>query len=151
MNADRVEAMSRRLTRDASSVGINIRYGGKIGSTRDAHRLIHLGQSKSSEVQNALVEKLFEAYHELEKDISSRDTLRDIAVDAGLDGVEVGKWLDSDLAGDIVDAEALSSRKMGVSGVPLFVIQGMHRLDGAQDPQDFLEMFIKVKEGDLVA
>ena len=137
--------MSQRLTQVARSVGINIQSGGKIGSTRDAHRLMHLGQSKSSSVQNALVDKLFEAYHELEKDISSRDTLRDIAVDAGLDGVEVGKWLNSNSARDVVDAEASNNRKMGVSGAPTFVIQGVHRLDGALDPEDFLEMFVKVK------
>ena len=143
--------MTQRLTQIARSVGINLKFGGRIGGTRDAHRLIHLSQTKSLDVQDALVEKLFEAYHELEKDISSPDVLRAIAIDAGLDGPEVEEWLNSGLGGDIVDAEAMENRKMGTSGVPIFVIQGVHRVSGAQDTQEFLEIFIKVKEDELRA
>ena len=149
MNSEKATAMTQRFIQIGRSVGINLKFGGKIGSTRDAHRLIHLSQTKSSDVQNALVDKLFEAYHELERDISSQDVLREIAKNVGLDGPEVDEWLSSSLGGDNVDDEALENRKMVNSGVPLFIIQGVHRVDGAQDPQEFLEIFIKVKEGEL--
>lgn len=46
-----------------------------------------------------------EAYHELEKDISSRDVLHELAIDAGLDGPEVEEWLTSSLIGQRVDDE----------------------------------------------
>ena len=145
--------MIQRLAQIGHSVGIDFRFGGSHGSTRDAHRLTLLSQTKTASpgIQDKLVEKLFEAYHELEKDISSPDVLRDIAVDAGLNESEVGEWLISDLGGDIVDAEALRNREAGFSGVPMFIIQGEHRIDGARDGQDFLEMFIKVKEHELGA
>ena len=143
--------MTQRLSQIGRSVGINFKYGGRIGGTRDTHRLIHLSQTKSLGVQDALVEKLFEAYHELEKDISSRDVLRQIAIDAGLHEPEVEEWLDSDLGGDIVDAEAMENRKMGNSGVPIFIIQGVHRVNGAQDTQEFFEIFTRVKEEELRA
>lgn len=148
MSSEQVTAMTQRVTQIGRSVGINFKSGGKIGSTRDAHRLIRLSQTKSSNVQNALVDKLFEAYHELEKDISSQDVLREIAIDAGLDGPEVDECLNSSVGGDSVDDEALNNRKMVNSGVPTFIIQGVHRVDGTQDPQEFLEMFINVKEGE---
>jgi predicted DsbA family dithiol-disulfide isomerase len=148
MSSEQVTAMTQRVTQIGRSVGINFKSGGKIGSTRDAHRLIRLSRTKSSDVQNALVDKLFEAYHELEKDISSQDVLREIAIDAGLEGPEVDECLNSSLGRDSVDDEALKNRKMVNSGVPTFIIQGMHRVDGAQDPQEFLEIFIKVKEGE---
>ena len=151
MSAERVAAMTQRVTQIGHSVGIDFKHGGKIGSTRDAHRLIHLAQTtKSPDVQNALVEKLFEAFHELEKDISSKEVLRGIAVDAGISGPEVEEWLDSDLGGDTVDAEALASRREG-SGVPRFIIQGVHRVSGAQGSQEFLELFVKVKEDEVRA
>ena len=151
MSAERVAAMTQHVTQIGHSIGINFQPGGKIGSTRDAHRLIHLTQTtKSPAVQNALVEKLFEAFHERERDISSKDILREIALDAGLSGPEVDEWLDSDLGGEIVDAEALASRREG-SGVPRFIIQGVHRVSGAQDSQEFLEMFVKVKEDEVRA
>ena len=149
MSAERVAAMTQHVTQMGHSVGINFNPRGKIGSTRDAHRLIHLTQTtKSPDVQNALVEKLFEAFHELEKDISSKEVLREIAVDAGIGGPEVEELLDSDLGGDVVDAEARAGRREG-SGVPRFVIQGVHRVSGAQDSQEFLEIFVKVKEEDV--
>ncbi|KAI9848700.1 MAG: hypothetical protein M1837_006787 [Sclerophora amabilis] len=149
MSSEQVTAITQRVTQIGRSVGINFKSGGKIGSTRDAHRLIRLSQTKSPDVQNALVDKLFEAYHELEKDISSQDVLREIAIDAGLGGAEVDECLNSSLSGDTVDDEALKNRKMVNSGVPTFLVQGVHRVDGSQDPQEFLEAFIKVKEGEL--
>ena len=144
---EQVAAMTKRVNQIALSVGINFKSGGKVGSTRDAHRVIHLSQTKSPDIQNALVEKLFEAYHELKQDISSRDVLSEIAIDAGLDEAEVDEWLSSGLAGDVVDDEAFKNRKMVTLGVPRFIIQGVHLVDGAQDPQEFLEAFMKVKEG----
>ena len=147
MSSERVTAMIQHVSRVGCSVGIDFKPGGKIGSTRDAHRLIHLSQKKHPDVQNTLVDKLFEAYHELEKDVSSLDVLREIAMDAGLNGSEVAEWLNSSLGAVDVDAEAVKSRKVVESGVPTFIIQGMHRIDGAQDPEQFLEIFIKVKEG----
>jgi predicted DsbA family dithiol-disulfide isomerase len=94
-----------------------------------------------------LVEELFQAHHEQERDISDRDVLRQIAVDAGLDKKEVDSWLESNVIGNVVDADAARNRELVNSGVPRFVIQGVHRIDGAQDPSDFLEVFVKVKEG----
>ena len=143
--------MIQRVDQIGHSVGIDFKPGGKIGSTRDAHRLTHLTRVESPELEDALVEKLFEAFHEREKDISSPDVLREIAIDAGLDGSEVGEWLDSDRGGGIVDVEALKNREMGTSGVPMFIIQGEHRVDGAQGVQEFLDAFIKVKEHKLGA
>ena len=149
MSSEQVTAMTRRVSQIGRSVGINFSSGGKIGSTRDTHRLVHLSQSRSLDVQDVLVNKLFEAYHELEKDISSRHVLRDIARDAGLDGSEVDEWLDSSVGGDVVDAQAESNRKLVTSGVPTFIIQGKHRVDGAQDLEEFLQTFINVKEGKM--
>ena len=149
MSAERVAAMTQHVAQMGHSVGINFNPGGKIGTTRDAHRLIHLTQTtKPPDVQNALVEKLFEAFHELEKDISSKEVLREIAVDAGISGPEVEEWLHSDLGGDIVDVEARVSRRDGL-GVPRFMIQGVYSISGAQDSQEFLEIFVKVKEDEV--
>ena len=143
--------MIQRLDQIGHSVGIDFKSGGRIGSTRDAHRLIHLSQTKSPEVQDAVVEKLFEAYHERERDITSPDVLSELAIDAGLDRSEVGEWLSSSLGGQIVDAEARRNRERGISGVPMFIVQGVDRVDGARDVQAFLEIFIKVKERELGA
>lgn len=153
ISPERATEMMQRLSQIGRSVGISFKFGGRHGSTRDAHRLTLLSQTKtasSPEIQDKLVEKLFEAYHELEKDISSPNVLCEIAVEAGLNESEVvEEWLASDLGGDVVDAEALRNREAGISGVPMFIIQGEHRVDGARDVEEFLEIFIKVKEREV--
>jgi predicted DsbA family dithiol-disulfide isomerase len=79
-------------------------------------------------------------------DISDKNVLRAIAMDAGVDEEEVNEWLNSDLGGSEVDDEIVSVREtFGDGGVPVFFIQGKHRVDGAQDPMEFMEIFEQVK------
>jgi predicted DsbA family dithiol-disulfide isomerase len=116
MSPEKVAAITNRVNQVGLSVGIHFKSGSKIGSTREAHRLIHLSLIKSPEVQNTLVNKLFEAYHEQEKDISSHDVLRRIATNTGIDGEEVDDWLNSNVGRDIVNAEGLKNRERVNSG-----------------------------------
>jgi hypothetical protein len=96
---ERAEMMFGRLSQIGDDVGIHFRFGGKTGNTRDSHRLIQLGKTKSPAVQTRVVEELFAAYFENEGDITSQDTLLDAAVKAGLDKTEAAEWLKSDQGG----------------------------------------------------
>ncbi|KAF6798127.1 DSBA-like thioredoxin domain-containing protein [Colletotrichum sojae] len=153
MTPERRAALTRRMDQIGRSIGINFAWGGIIGpDTRDAHRLVRLGRSQGPGVQDAVVEGLFEAYHELERDISDKEVLRGVAVAVGMDAVEVEEFLASDTGTDEVDEEEKRTREVaGGSGVPTFVIQGVHRLEGAQDPSDIYEVFVKVKEAETGA
>lgn len=134
-------------------MSIFFKAGGKIGSTRDAHRNVHYCQMNESEkgadtaTTNALVEKIFEAYHEREMDISDPDVLRELAADARVSGDEVNGWLDASPA--VVDEEARRNKEEVKSGVPVFIIQDEHRIDGSGDITQFLEIFSKVKETEM--
>lgn len=173
MTQQQKDALERRISQIGRSVGINFRSGGKIGSTRAAHHLIHLAQMVGrggGSVTNELVGRLFEAYHELELDVSAREVLRRIAVDAGIDQVDVDACLDfcfdsdspastssfessvltTDEAGNpesIVDKQARENRQRTNTGVPLFIIQGEYRVDGAQDLMEFVEIFGRIRGG----
>ncbi|KAF9875008.1 DSBA-like thioredoxin domain-containing protein [Colletotrichum karsti] len=148
MSPERQAALTKRMEQIGRSVGIAFRWGGQIGpDTRDAHRLVRLTRSKAPEIQDALIEKLFGAYQELEKDISNKDILRQIAIDVGLDDADVEQLLASSSGLDEVDEEEKKTRDLAAgSGVPTFIIQGIHKLDEAQDSSDFYEVFMKVKE-----
>ena len=151
------EAMNKKMNAAGRAVGITFNWGGKIGpDTRDAHRLIHLAQSRregcandvdpDGETLNAVVESLFEAYHVLAQDVSEKEVLRNIALRAGIQAVEVDRVLDSDEAADIVDKQAEESKKMTNAGVPMFIIQGCHRMDSTPDPMDLMLLFVKARE-----
>ena len=149
--AERMGEEKARLARDrllqmGQAEGIDFHFGGKVKSTRDAHRLIDLAQKTDAATGDKVVERLFQEFHEREQDIGDRELLVKIATDAGLVGEEVHKYLESDEGGAEVDREAQEARDGGIFGVPHFLVQKQYVLDGAQDPGDFMEVFSKVKD-----
>ncbi|KAI1110055.1 thioredoxin-like protein [Nemania sp. NC0429] len=149
-----VGQLRERLARIGRQAGIEFSFAGKIGNTRSAHRAIALSKTLSSsdsdspaDSQNRFVAALFAAYFEGTADITSHEALADVAAGAGLDGARMLAWLggEGDEGGAEVDAEDRAARDAGLRGVPSFAVQG-RRVDGAQDVQDFLDLFIKIKE-----
>ena len=134
-----------RLSQVGRSEGINFKYGGKTGNTRDSHRLVQLGKTKSPEMQARVVEELFAAYFENEQDITSHEVLREAAVKAGLERSEVDDWLNSDKGGKEVDAEVEVAKRSSINGVPNFTVNGQYEVGGAQDSAVFLKLFEQIK------
>ncbi|MCJ1447947.1 MAG: hypothetical protein MMC23_008459 [Stictis urceolatum] len=144
----RVGAMHQRMASIGDDLGINFKFGGKIGSTRDSHRLIQLGKSNSPEMQTKVVEQLFERYFENEQDISDKAVLQEAGTQAGLPAEAVHSWLASDNGGKEVDTEVVEARSNLITGVPNFVIQGKYEIKGAQEPEGFKRIFEKIKEAE---
>ena len=110
------------------SVGIDFKYGGKIGNTRDSHRLIAEAGAREGDMQDRLVNALFHSYFEVNDDISSKEVLAKIAAEVGLfKSVEEGmEFLKNDKRGKEVDKEVeFNQYRRGISGVPHFIIEGM--------------------------
>ncbi|QSZ37154.1 hypothetical protein DSL72_009248 [Monilinia vaccinii-corymbosi] len=145
---ERMRAAFDRLSQVGKDVGIDFKFGGKTGATRDSHRIIQLGKTKSPAVQTKVVESLFKSYFEEDGDITSHEMLRNSAVRAGLDEKEVNAWLASDKGGVEVDKEVEAARRNSISGVPNFTIQGKYEIGGAQDSAVFLRIFEKIKEAE---
>lgn len=143
---ERSKTMWARLAALGAEEGMVFKFGGRTGSTRDSHRLIERAGGVSAEVQNDVVEALFRAYFEDERDITSHDVLVDAAVQAGMDRDQVGAWLRGGEGGDDVDRRVEAARSRNIHGMPHFTIQGRHELEGAQDPDSFLRIFEKVRE-----
>jgi predicted DsbA family dithiol-disulfide isomerase len=153
-----------------ASLGIDFKNGGKTGSTRLSHRLIHLAgtpsktttssqnaattptRSQHLALQNRVVTELFKGYFEEEADITDISVLVDVGVKAGMDTiglseVEIRRYLESEEGGKEVDRQAMEARLAGVSGVPNFVINGVYEVGGAQDVDVFLDVFEKIGSG----
>jgi len=140
----RTRMMFERLAGIGKEDGIDFKFGGKTGNTRDSHRLIQLAKSKGPEKQTKVVEELFKAYFEEEKDITSHEVLEGAGKRAGLDEGEVKEMLKGNRGGDQVDEEVKHAQMMNVGGVPHFTIQDMFELSGAQEPQAFVQLFERV-------
>ncbi|KAK4237569.1 DSBA-like thioredoxin domain-containing protein [Achaetomium macrosporum] len=126
--------------------GIKFSFGGKIGNTRDAHRLVQLAKTKSNEMENRLISTMFKSHFEEDADITSQDTLVAIGEKAGLDRAEVKNWLDEGKGGQEVDREVEEAYSDGIHGVPRFIVNNRYDVEGAQDVQTFLDIFVRVKE-----
>ncbi|KAJ5169054.1 uncharacterized protein N7482_004648 [Penicillium canariense] len=159
--ADRTAAIFARLASAGEGEGITFRFGGNTGKTRDSHRLLwYAGQQEEAKreanasapstviggLQTRVAEKLFRAYFEDELNITDPRVLLEAGVGAGLDRDEVKKLLDSEEGGAEVDAEAKTAARRLVTGVPFFSIQGRYSVEGADEPETFLEVFERVKE-----
>jgi len=148
---ERTAMMQQRLSQIGHAEGINFKYGGNTGNTRDSHRLIQLGKTKSPQLQTRVIEELFAAYFENEKDITRQDTLIEAGVKAGLEEKEAKEWLESGKGGPEVDKEVQDAVQQNISGVPNFTINNQFEVGGAQDASAFVQLFerFKKQEGSL--
>ncbi len=108
-------------------------------NTLDAHRLIWLADREG--VQDAVVEALFMAYFTDNRDIGNRQTLIDVAAEAGLDRQRAEAVLNSEEGMDVIKEAGEQRRRFRVNGVPFFVVNGEITLSGAQPPDAFLAAF----------
>jgi len=109
-----------------------------------SHRLLHFSKIKNA--QHAVVENLFRSYFFHGTDIGSVESLLEIAKDSGLDPKQVRCYLESDEDLELVQNQDIQSRKMGVSGVPCFIIADEYAISGAQEPEVFLQVFDAAKQ-----
>lgn len=147
--ADREEALTRRMALMGQSEGICFSFQGKMGNTRDAHRLVQLARAREAQsagVQERLMAALMRAYFEEGGDITSHELLLRAAAEAGLDGGEAKAWLEGGKGGDEVDAEVEEAYAKGISGVPHFIINDKYEIGGAQEVEAFLGEFMRAKE-----
>ena len=141
--------MEARLESVGKPIGIDFKFGGNTGNTRDSHRLIHLAKENAGvDVHNKVVDEIEKSYFEKEGDITSHAMLIAAAGKAGLDEGQVKAWLASDAGGKEVDREVKAAQTRGVSGVPNFVLQDRYEIPGAQDPDSFVNIFERIKQSE---
>jgi len=127
--------LDARVAAVGASVGIVFAFDriARTPNTFEAHRLIHYAQTEGKQL--ALVESLFRAYFTEGRDIGDRQVLAELGAGAGLDRAAVEDLLSSDRGAGEVRQEEERGRRLGISGVPYFLIDGRVALSGAQEPE----------------
>ncbi len=105
-------------------------------NTFAAHRLVWYAAQQGT--QDNVVEALFRAYFLEGQNIGDVTTLTHVAAEAGLDRTETEEFLASDKGVVEVKAEEAVGRRLGISGVPYFVLNGSISISGAQPPDIFV-------------
>lgn len=143
---EEVEEMQRNIAEMAKAEGIEFNWqNANSGNTLDAHRIIHLAQSKG--LGSEAKEAFFYSYMTDGLAIGERETLEDVASRIGLNPVEVDDVLDSDEYADFVKFDEATARdQLNVTGVPFFVFDQRIALSGAQPTEVFVQVLEKALE-----
>jgi predicted DsbA family dithiol-disulfide isomerase len=102
-------------------------------NTLDAHRLIRWAGAAGEAVQNRLVRRLFQLNFEEGANIGDHAVLIEAAREAGMDASVVATLLPTDADVEAVRTEIATASRMGISGVPCFLLEGKYAVMGAQD------------------
>ena len=140
-----MQEMQQRIAEMAAKEGIEFNWQqANSGNTFNAHRIIHLAQSKG--LGHQAQEAFFYSYMTQGLPIGERETVEDVAARIGLDAAEVEYVLDTDLFADFVrHDEQIAKEQLKVNGVPFFVFDQRVALSGAQPLEVFTEVLSKVQ------
>lgn len=138
---DRPRQIYQAISESGREAGIEFQFSRikRTPNTVLSHRLVHW--SARNEVQDEIVAELFKAYFEEGLDIGDLDTLVACAVRAGLDETEARNFLMSDDGRQEVVASDVYARRLGINGVPCFIVNRKYAVSGAQPPSAFVEVF----------
>ena len=136
---ERSQAMDAQVTAAGKSVGIEFRYDLQTHTpnTFDSHRLVWL--AGISGVQDAVVEALFRAYFCEGANFSDQKKLIEVGMSAGMDAAKLKHFFASEEGVSAVREEEQRAKILGISGVPLYVINEAVSFSGAQPADTFLE------------
>jgi predicted DsbA family dithiol-disulfide isomerase len=109
-----------------------------------AHRMIWYAEQQGC--QDAVVESLFRGYFTEGADIGSVPVLGQLADRAGLDVAAVESFLRSEEGTTEVKAEEAAGHRLGIRGVPYFVLNGSLSISGAQPPDIFASAIRQAEE-----
>ena len=102
-------------------------------NTIDAHRVMRWAAAAGPQVQNKLARRLFQLYFEEGRNIGDHAVLTEAAREAGMDAPVVEAMLATDTDRDAVANEAATASRMGITGVPCFLLEGKYAVMGAQE------------------
>lgn len=141
--AERAGEIYGRIFDVGQSVGIDFRFDliETTPNTIQAHRLISFSQRPEYACGDDVINRLFEAYFLSGRNIGEHSVLLDVAVDAGLEETVVDAYLKDDEDRDDIVAEDIFARRLGINGVPCFIVDGKFSLSGAQEAESFLPLF----------
>jgi predicted DsbA family dithiol-disulfide isomerase len=145
MSVEQAEASQAQLTELAAAEGLEYHLDRtRGGNSFDAHRMIHL--AAAHDLQDAAKERLMRAYFTEAEPIGDPDTLVRLMEEIGIDPDEARAVLDGDAYADAVRADEELAQRIGIQGVPFFVLNRRFGVSGAHPAEALLVALRKSEE-----
>ena len=134
---ERLREIHDRIVPLGEAEGIRFNFDGMevSANTLDAHRLIRWAASEKAPAgaQGQVVRRLFEINFEEAGDVGDRAVLTEVAGEAGMDVGLIDALLVSNADVEAVQSEIETAARMGIRGVPCFLLEGKYAVMGAQE------------------
>ncbi len=136
------------VTNTAAADGLEFQMDKSLrANTLLAHRLIWWAEQPDNDLsQDAMKERLLQAYFMDGVHIGNVEALVSCAVDVGADRSEAQAFLESGQGMAEVQAELDHARDNGITAVPTYVFNDEWAVPGAQDPETFAKVLRKMAE-----
>jgi predicted DsbA family dithiol-disulfide isomerase len=147
-DGDRLRQVHAALEQTGAAEGIDFDFDAITVSpnTLDAHRLIRWAATAGKGAQGRVARRLFQLYFEEGRNIGDHAVLAEAARECGMDAAVVEALLASDADKAEVRTEIETASRMGVTGVPCFLIEGRYAVMGAQDASTLADAIRKVSD-----
>ena len=132
---ENAKAIYDRVRLAAEQVGLTLHFDDIIvqpNSTK-MHELIYA--SKETALTDDLIEALFKAFFIDGKDLSKKENIGQIAREVGMSDEVIHAAIESDNYADQVSDDLEESQRIGIHGVPFYVLNNEIGLSGAQPPE----------------
>ena len=153
-NAANAQRLYRRIGQIGVTEGIAFRFD-RIAitpNTLNAHRMVRFAaRATPAGGADAMIAALFSAYFLDGRDIGDAGVLAALAGETGLDAKAARVYLAGDEDATAVREEDMQARRIGIEGVPCFIVNGRYALSGAQEPEAFFALFDMAQQEDREA
>ncbi|WP_105565598.1 DsbA family oxidoreductase [Microbacterium halophytorum] len=140
----RLEAGHRHLDAQAAELGFAFDHDSVVPvNTFTAHRMIQAAAAEG--VQEQVVDALFTGYFQDGLDVGDADALKAAVVAAGLSTQAADRVIaDPEAHADAVRDDVAEARRLGIQGVPFYVLDGRYGVSGAQPAEVFEQALTQV-------
>ena len=132
---ERIRQIHERLTGIGAEEGIAFDFDriAVAPNTLNAHRLILW--ARSPDIQGRVVEALFTAFFVEGRNLADDEELIAIGAACGLDASLLAELFPTDADVERTQREYASAQRIGVTGVPFFIVAGRYGIAGAEAPE----------------
>lgn len=148
---ERIKEMTDRLTSLGAEEGITFNFDKKwlAIKTLPLHQLLHVAGEAG--FQDALKERFLSAYFTENLRLNSPEVQNKIMAEFGWKAEKTQKVVSDESIAETVQQEIAKYQKMGVSGVPFFIINNTYGISGAQPSSVFIETFQQAAPFEIIA
>ncbi|MBU6448680.1 MAG: DsbA family oxidoreductase [Rhodospirillales bacterium] len=132
---ERARRLYASIAELGASEGIDFNFAAirRTPNSVDAHRLVR--EAARVGLAHRLVLRIFAAHFVEGLDIGAPAVLAALAAQEGMDACAIEGFLNSGECSEHVHAENLHAHRLGINGVPCFLVDGEHAIAGAQESE----------------